>query len=268
VDLSGHTALVTGAAQNIGRSTALTLAAAGARVICTWVSPSSEQLVAGVCEEIRSAGGVAEPLALDLGDTRAAKRTVQERVAAGALIDIVVHNAAIRPRTKLLDIDDDEWTVVHTTNLKTPFFVNQAVIPGMAARGWGRIIHISGLDAYWGNPQRAHVVASKLGAVGLVRAQANELARWGITVNAVVPGTIDTIRPHPEWYPEAVNHYAERERQIPMGRTGSSADIARACAFLASDDAGYITGQELHVTGGAYPLVRQLDREYAPPSEV
>jgi NAD(P)-dependent dehydrogenase (short-subunit alcohol dehydrogenase family) len=267
VDLSGHTALVTGAARNIGRATALALAAAGAHVIGTWVTPSSRDLVAAACAEIRSAGGSAETLELDLADPAAANRTVHERVATGGVIDIVVHNAAIRPRTKLLDIDDAEWTLVHDTNLKAPFFVNQAVIPGMARRGWGRIVHISGLDAYWGNPQRAHVVASKLGAVGLVRAQANEVARWGITVNAVVPGTIDTVRPHPEWYPEAANRYAERERQIPMGHTGTSEDIARACLFLASPDAGYITGQELHVTGGAFPLVRQPDREYALPAE-
>jgi 3-oxoacyl-[acyl-carrier protein] reductase len=255
-------ALVTGVAQNIGRAVALELAATGAAVIGTWVSPESRAKVEALCEEIRSTGGKAAAARLDLADPSGAQSAMQELLNEHGPIDIVVHNAAVRPRTKVLEISIEEWQLVINTNLAGPFFVNQCVIPGMRSKGWGRIIHIGGLDAYWGNPQRVHVVASKLGLVGLVRAQANETARWGITVNVVVPGTIDTIRPHPEWYPETGDGFAERLSLIPMARLGKPGEIAYACAFLASDRAAYITAQELHVTGGASPLVRQPSREY------
>lgn len=255
-------ALVTGAAQNIGRAIALELAASGVEIVGTWVSPTSREMVEAVCHEIRRGGGSATALHLDLADHRGAQAAINQLLDERGAIDIVVHNAAIRPRTKLLDITIEEWQSVIDTNLAGPFFVNQCVIPGMRSKAWGRIIHIGGLDAYWGNPQRVHVVASKLGIVGLVRAQANETARWGITVNAVVPGTIDTIRPRPEWYPETQDGFAERLSLIPMARLGRPDEIAHACRFLSSDEAGYITGQELHVTGGAFPLVRQPSREY------
>jgi|SRR6185437_10075484 len=261
-DLSGRVALVTGAAQNIGRAISEALAAAGADVVMTWVSPASEALVAEGCEQIRAVGGKAEPARLDLREIEGAQQAVRELLEQKKAIDIVVHNAAIRPRTQIADVTPAEWHMVLDTNLTGPFFVNQVLIPGMRAQSWGRIIHIGGLDAYWGNPQRPHVVASKLGLVGLVRTQANETARWGITVNAVIPGTIDTVRRIAEWYPEVKDNFAERVSQIPMGRLGQPSEVGAACVFLASDHAAYITGQELRVTGGAYPIIRQPSREY------
>jgi 3-oxoacyl-[acyl-carrier protein] reductase len=261
-DLSGRTALVTGAAENIGRAIAVGLAGAGAEVLLTWVSERSEALVAEGCEQINSSGGKAESVRLELRDIDGSQETARDLAARKGGVDIVVHNAAIRPRTKIEDVSPEEWHAVLDTNLTGPFFVNQVLIPGMRARSWGRIIHIGGLDAYWGNPQRPHVVASKLGLVGLVRTQANETARWGITVNAVVPGTIDTARRVADWYPEVQTGFAERVSQIPMARLGEPAEIGHACVFLASDQAAYITGQELRVTGGAYPIIRQPSREY------
>lgn len=261
-DLSGRVALVTGAAQNIGRAISAALAAAGADVIMTWVTPASEALVAEGCEQIRAAGGKAESARLDLLDVEGAQKAVSELGEQKKVIDIVVHNAAIRPRTPIANVTPAEWHMVLDTNLTGPFFVNQVLIPGMRAQSWGRIIHIGGLDAYWGNPQRPHVVASKLGLVGLVRTQANETARWGITVNAVIPGTIDTVRRVAEWYPEVKDNFSERLSQIPMGRLGQPSEVGDACVFLASDHAAYITGQELRVTGGAFPIIRQPSREY------
>jgi 3-oxoacyl-[acyl-carrier protein] reductase len=261
-DLTGHIAVITGAAQNIGRAIAMGMAAAGAEVLLTWVSPASLGMVEEGCEQIRAAGGKAEHLRLDLRDVDGAQTAMRALVERKGVVDIIVHNAAIRPRTKIMDVTPAEWHAVLDTNLTGPFFLNQVVIPGMRAQSWGRVIHIGGLDAYWGNPQRPHVVASKLGLVGLVRTQANETARWGITVNAVIPGTIDTIRRHAEWYPEVQDGFSERVSQIPIGRLGRPSEIGDACVFLASDHAAYITGQELRVTGGAYPIIRQPSREY------
>jgi NAD(P)-dependent dehydrogenase (short-subunit alcohol dehydrogenase family) len=232
-------------------------------VCCTWASPGSRELVDTLCGEIRSTGGTATSLNLNLTDPVSSSHAVAEFIdGEGASVDIVVHNAAVRPRRRLLEVTLEEWHMVMDTNLTAPFFINQRLIPHMRSVGWGRIIHIGGLDAYWGTLQRPHVVASKSGVIGLVRAQANEVARWGITVNAVIPGVIDTTREVLDWYPDVASGFAERKTVIPMGKLGQPIDVANACAFLASDQAGYITGQELFVTGGAHPLVRQPSREY------
>jgi len=178
-------------------------------------------------------------------------------------VDILVNNAAIRPLSKISEITLEEWDLVLATNLRAPFFLSQAVLPAMIRRKWGRIINIGGLDAYWGKPRRAHNVSAKLGLTGLTRALANEVARFGVTVNIVVPGTTDTVRPHPEWYPELEKLYNERRERIPMGRIGLPQEVANACLFLASDLATYTTAQEFFVSGGAYPLVRQPTDDYA-----
>jgi NAD(P)-dependent dehydrogenase (short-subunit alcohol dehydrogenase family) len=132
----------------------------------------------------------------------------------------------------------------------------------MVKKKWGRIINVGGLDAYWGKPLRAHNVSAKLGLVGLTRALANEVARFGVTVNIVIPGNIDTVRPHPEWYPQLDRIYAERRERIPMARIGTIDEVADACLFLASNLASYTTAQEFFVSGGAYPLVRQPTDDY------
>ena len=169
---------------------------------------------------------------------------------------------AIRPNTKISKITLEEWDLVFNTNLKAPFFLSQAVLPGMIERKWGRIINIGGTDAYWGKVRRAHGVSAKLGLVGLTRAMPLEVARFGVTINVVIPGTIDTQRPHPEWYPELKTGYAERLERIPMARLGDTQQVANACLFLASDLASFTTAQELFASGGAVPLVRQTLDEY------
>lgn len=260
IDLSGRTALVTGAGRNIGRAIALRLAGAGAEVACCWRQDAAA--AEAVAAQIRAAGGRADSVPLDLADVDSIRRAADTVLARAGRLDILVNNAAVRPRRKVGDVTVHEWDLVHRVNLRGPFFLDQAVIPAMREHGFGRIIHVGGLDAYWGKAQRPHVVASKLGLVGLSRALANETARWGITVNTLVPGTIDTDRPRPDWYPDMAEYYRQRRDRIPVGELGTPDDLSACCVFLASPHARYVTGQELLVTGGAYPLVHQPSDDY------
>lgn len=215
IELSGRTALVTGAGRNIGRAIALGLADAGAEVACCWREDAAA--AEAVVAQIRAAGGRAEPLRLDLADVASIRQAAGTVLDRAGHLDIVVNNAAVRPRRRVDEVTVEEWDLVHRVNLRGPFFLDQAVIPAMRKRAFGRIIHVGGLDAYWGKAQRPHVVASKAGLIGLSRTLANETARWGITVNTLVPGTIDTDRPHPDWYPDMAAYYRQRRDRIPVG---------------------------------------------------
>ena len=257
--MTGRVALVTGAGRGIGREAALGFGAAGAHVICAY--QTDEKSAQSVVESIRADGSEADAVMLDLADVASIRSAISGLAERGVLIDILVNNAAMRPRTHLEDITVDEWDKVLATNLRGAFFLSQAVLPHMLSRQWGRIVNVSGIDAYRGSVDRVHVTASKLGIVGLSRAMGAEIARQGVTVNTVVPGFIDTERRHPEWSDDltAMRHQALLD--IPMARLGLAAEVANACVFLASEQASYITGQELLVTGGAHPLVRQRARE-------
>ena len=163
----------------------------------------------------------------------------------------------------MVDHPDALWHRMLDTNLTGPYRTIKLCLGGMIERKWGRIINIGGTDAYWGKVRRAHGVSAKLGLVGLTRAMALEVARFGVTINVVIPGTIDTQRPHPEWYPELKTGYAERLERIPMARLGQPQQVANACLFLASELASFTTAQELFASGGAVPLVRQTLDEYS-----
>ena len=258
--IAGRVALVSGGNRNIGRAIVLTLAHAGAIPIVLY--QADDAAARKVSAEVTAAGGRAGMFKVDLANTGGLKDLVREIEQDFGGIDILVNNAAIRPNTKLADITSDEWDRVFNTNLKAPFFLSQAVLPAMVRKRWGRIVNLGGTDAYWGKVRRAHGVSAKMGLVGLSRALALELARFGITVNVVVPGTIDTQRPHPNWYPELATGFAERLQRIPMARLGLPQEVANACLFLASELASYTTGQELFVSGGSFPLVRQPFEEY------
>jgi NAD(P)-dependent dehydrogenase (short-subunit alcohol dehydrogenase family) len=206
----------------------------------------------------------AKCFAADLADARGLSGLVREVESALGEVDILVNNAAIRPNPKFSEITVSDWEQVFAIYLRAPFFLSQAVLPAMIRKGWGRIINLGGTDAYWGKVRRAHGAAAKLGLIGMTRALALEVARFGVTVNVVVPGPIDTVRPRPEWYPDLETGFAERLDRIPMARLGKPEEVASACLFLASTRASYTTGQELFVSGGAVPLVRQPFEEYGP----
>jgi 3-oxoacyl-[acyl-carrier protein] reductase len=260
--IKGRRAIVTGGSSGIGFETARQLLEEGVRVLIT--GRNQKRLEQARDELAKRTGGEIHIVVADMtkeSDIAKMIDTAKERLGG---VDILVNNAAVRPNTKITAVSVEEWDRVLDTNLRGPFFLSQAVLPGMVRRKWGRIVNIGGVDAYWGKTRRPHNVAAKLGLVGLTRTLANEVARHGVTVNVVVPGTTDTYRHTPEWYPELDRMYDERKERTPMARLGTPREVADACVFLASELASYTTAQEFFVTGGAFPLVRSPSEEYPP----
>ena len=246
--LDGRVAIVTGSGRNIGRATALELARRGAAVV---VNARANRLEAeGVVGEIEALGGKAVAAIADVGDQAQVNAMADQALEAFGKVDILVNNAGMRAAQGIADMTVEQWRQVLAVNLDAPFFCAQAVVPGMMERGWGRIINVSGLNAFSGRAGWAHVCASKMGALGLTRALAAELAEYNILVNHIVPGAFDTTPP-PEQAGGAMPPAAARAAGIPLGRLGMPQEIATTCAFLASDDASFITGQTIHVNGGA-----------------
>ena len=246
--LDGKVALVTGSGRNIGRATAIELARRGATVVVNARSNRNE--ADAVVGEIEALGGSAIATIADVGVQEQVDSMVSDALEAFGKVDILINNAGLRAADSITDMSLEQWRAVLAVNLDGPFFCSQAVIPGMIERGWGRIINVSGLNAFKGRAQWAHVCASKMGALGLTRALAEELAEHNILVNHIVPGAFDTSPPPGNANPFA-GPPATRADGIPVGRLGFPNEIATTCAFLASDDASFITGQTIHVNGGA-----------------
>ncbi len=244
--LDGRVALVTGGGRNIGRAIALALAERGADVaVCVLHHPEQAQAVAA---EIEALGRRALPVVADVADpaqVTAMAAYVEERLGP---VDILVNNVGVRPKQSVVEMSFDDWDRIIRVNLSSAFYCAKAVLPRMMERRFGRIINISGRSGFAGQADRAHVVTSKAGMHGLTKALAHEVAPYGITVNTVSPGHIDTVRPASS---PPVGDPAALVRDIPMGRLGLPEEIAAACAYLASPAAGYVTGQVLHVNGGA-----------------
>ena len=241
--LDGKVALVTGASQGIGEAIAKQLAAQGATVVCAARTLRKLQEVA---DAIAAEGGKADVLEVDLSDgasVRAAVATTLERHGA---IHILVNNAGITRDKLLIQMKEEDWDAVIDTNLKGAWTAIQAVTKPMMKQRWGRIINIASVVGQMGNPGQANYVAAKAGLIGLTKSVARELASRNVTANAVTPGYIETAMTAD--LPENVK--AEFTKQIPLGRMGTAADIASAVVFLASDEAGYVTGQVLSVNGG------------------
>ncbi|MGI8671589.1 MAG: 3-oxoacyl-ACP reductase FabG [Luteitalea sp.] len=244
LDLSGKVALITGASRGIGRQTALTLAAAGARVVLTSRGTAAEAVAA----EVQAAGGEALAVAADVGDAEAVQRTIDTVLAAHGRIDILVNNAGIARDQLLLRMKRDDWDAVLATNLTGTFICTQAVLRTMIKQRAGRIISISSVVGQSGNPGQTNYAAAKAGIIGFSKALAREVASRSITVNVVAPGLIDTDMTRDI----SSDAQATWVSAIPLGRLGTPEDVAAAVCFLASDAAGYITGQVLAVNGGMY----------------
>jgi 3-oxoacyl-[acyl-carrier protein] reductase len=246
MSLSGKVALVTGGSRGIGRAVCLRLAEMGALIMVNYVTrpEAAEQTVAAILQ----AGGEAYPVQFDVSDTVATQESIKKIVADHGRIDILVNNAGVTRDGLLATMKEDDWDQVMAINLKGAFTCIKAVCRPMMKRRWGRIINITSVVGYAGNPGQANYAASKAGLVGLTRSAAREYASRGITVNGVAPGYIETDMT--EGLPEAVKDKILSE--IPLGVLGQGEDIAAAVAYLASDEARYVTGQTIHVNGGMY----------------
>jgi 3-oxoacyl-[acyl-carrier protein] reductase len=248
-EAKGRTVLVTGAGRNIGRAIALAFAKAGANVAIN-VRQNIDEGNAVVADAGRL-GAEAMVVVGDVGDPETDDRLVASVVRRFGPVDVLVNNAAVRPKQPLLSISVADWNRVLASNLSGPFYLARLVLAPMAERGYGRIINIGGPDGQAGMRDRAHNVAAKAGIIGLTKAIAIEFGSEGITANVVVPGITDTSRDpatHPSWPPSA----DQLRERLPIPRLGLPGEIADACVFLASDQASYITGQTLHVSGGFY----------------
>ena len=243
--LDGKVALVTGSGRNIGRATILKMAAEGANVV---VNARSNQAEAdAVAEEARAMGVKAMAILADVSNKEQVDSMVSMAMAEFGKIDILVNNAAIRPHKPFLEVTLEDWEYVRGVVLDGAFYTTSAIMPSMVKNEYGRIIFFTGDGAFQGPPERAHVSAAKMGLVGMCRSLASEFAPKNIRVNVVSPGSIDTSREHPEWYPNARPPDASH---IPMQRQGKVEEIASTVMFLISDEGGFITGQSIHANGG------------------
>ncbi|MBL8170551.1 MAG: 3-oxoacyl-[acyl-carrier-protein] reductase [Acidobacteria bacterium] len=243
--LKGQIALVTGGSQGIGRATALVLAECGADVA---VMARSLDKCEAVAEEIRAHGVRALAVRGDLGSAEDIKAATEKVAAELGPISILVNNAAITRDGLLLRMKRNDWDEVLNTNLTGVFLLTQQVLPMMTKARKGRIINLTSVVAQMGNPGQANYIAAKAGLIGFTKAVAREYAARNITVNAVAPGFIETAMT--AVLPEAARN--AMLDQIPLKRPGQDLDIAYAVAFLASDEAGYVTGQVINVNGGMY----------------
>lgn len=244
--LTGRVALVTGGSRGIGRAICLALADSGAAVAINY--QGSERAARDVAREVAEGGGAAEIFQADVSERECVQRMKKEVLARFGRVDIVVNNAGITRDRAFVRMDEEAWASVLSVNLNGVFYCTKAFLDGMLERRYGRIVHISSIVGQIGNYGQANYAAAKAALFGFTKTLAKELATRGVTVNAVAPGFIET---------EMVAAVPEEIRkkiltQIPMGRFGSAEEVAKAVAFLVSDDASYITGQTLSVNGGMY----------------
>ena len=243
MSVSGRVALVTGASQGIGRACALRLAKDGASVA---VAARNQEKLNELVAEISSSGGKAAAFALDVADEEQVKATIKAAIAQFGKIDILVNNAGITRDQLVMRMKRADWDSVLQTNLTAAYLCIQQVISSMLKQRWGRIINITSVFGQMGQAGQANYSASKAGLIGLTMAIAREVGSRSITCNAVAPGFIETAMTavlSDEFKQTAV-------KQIPLGRVGTSDDVANAVAFLASEEASYITGHVLSVNGG------------------
>ena len=245
MDLTGRAALVTGSARGIGQAIAMKLAEVGAGVVVNDIEAAAGPLEE-VAAEIRAMNRQSLAVTADVSSTEDVNRLVETAVSTLGKIDILVNNAGVTRDQLIMRMSDEEWDTVLNIDLKSAFLCTRAAIRHMIKQRWGRIVNIASITGLVGNPGQANYASAKAGVIGLTRSIAKEVASRGITVNAIAPGAIDT---------KMTQQLDENQRQeflkrIPLGYYGTPRDVAEAVAFLASEEARYITGQVLNVDGG------------------
>ena len=245
INLSGKLALVTGSTRGIGRAIALYLARAGARVI---VTGRNEERAREVAKDIAGeTSAEVYGISLDLGRRESIEGAVSRIEEIGS-VDILVNNAGINRDTLFIRMKEEDWEEVLRVNLTGTFLITQRLVKSMIKKRWGRVIMLSSVVGFIGNPGQANYSASKAGLVGFAKTIAKELAPRNVTVNVIAPGYIETDMT--DAIPEDIKE--NFRRQIPMGRFGKPEDVAGAVLFLVSDLASYITGEVVHVNGGLF----------------
>lgn len=245
LELEGKVALITGAAQGMGRAVAQRMAAAGARLVLNDRNP---QTLRAAARALEGTAAELEPVAGDVSSGRDVSRMVERALERFGAIHILVNNAGVLKPTAVIEIEEEEWDWVVSVNLKGTYLCSRAVLPAMRREGWGRIVNFSStagksVSTLGG----AHYTAAKAGVLGFTRHLAQEEAPYGITVNAVCPGLIDTEMVRDTIDSERIRAYA---RSFPISRIGKPGEVAELVAFLASDRAAYITGASLDINGG------------------
>ncbi|MEN9885830.1 MAG: hypothetical protein RL758_408 [Pseudomonadota bacterium] len=244
--LKDKVAIVTGSARGLGAATARRLAQEGCRVVITDIVEGGARKTA---EVLRAEGFQAHWVAGDITKQADVERLVNEAVAAFGAVHVLVNNAGAPRDRYLVKMSEEDWDLVMNVMLKGAFLATRAVMPRMIEQGWGRVINISS-RAHFGNPTQANYSAAKAGLIGMAKALSMEEGRYGITVNCVAPGFMET-----EMIRALDTYEVIKERALamqPIKRTGRPEDVADAVAFLASERAGFISGEVLHVTGGRY----------------
>jgi NAD(P)-dependent dehydrogenase (short-subunit alcohol dehydrogenase family) len=244
---------VTGGSGGLGAAISRRFADGGDRVFVTYCE--NQAGADAVVTDLESTGGRAQSVHIDLAQPDSITAALNEVLEDCGVIDVLINNAGARPIGSFLELTDENWEDVWAVDLMGAVRCSRRTLPGMIEQGWGRVINISGLDAYWGWGNRSHVTVAKNGLIGLTRALAVEYSGEGITINTIVPGSFATPR-RTEWYPEWEQMRSHLVSITPVGRQGRPAELAETCWFLASDGAAYITGQEIHVNGGSFPLSR------------
>lgn len=245
MEFKEQTVMVTGGARGIGKAIAESFAGKGANLVIADISLEAAEATAG---EIAAQGVKARALKLDVSKSAEIESAFRDIVKEFGRIDVLVNNAGITRDSLILRMKEEDWDSVISVNLKGVFLCTKEAVKIMIKQRYGRIVSIASVVAFMGNPGQANYGASKAGIIGLTKTTAREYAARGITVNAVAPGFIATAMT------DELNENIKQEmlKSIPAGKFGSVADVANAVVFLTSPDAGYITGQVIHVNGGMY----------------